>query len=265
MKTLTNIALLLSLLIIPSANAKADFELTITGLGGMTQQQQQAFTSAAAAWESIIVDYKPGVTLTGITINASIVPIDGAGGTLGQAGPTNITQQAGTWYTTTGIMEFDSADVNVLINNGTFGDVILHEMAHVIGFGTLWELNGLYDEMNNPGQYTGAAALAAYQQEWNQQAANFIPVELSGGQGTAHGHWNENLNGNGTTGITNGQGRDFRDELMTGWLNPNSFISNTTGQQFVDLGYVVVTVPEPSSLLALSIISGIALVRRRRR
>ena len=262
MKILLRTALLLSLFLISVPRAQADFTLTLNGLGSMTQTQQNAFTSAASAWESIIVGYKPGVTLTGITINASIVPIDGVGGILGSAGPTNGTTQQGTLYATEGIMQFDSADVNNLINNGTFTDVILHEMAHVIGFGTLWTQNNLYN--TGTGQYTGAAALAAYQQEWNQPGATFVPVELAGGSGTANGHWDENTGGAGNVGITDQYGRDFSRELMTGWLNPNSFISNTTGQQFVDLGYSVVTVPEPSTLIGITIVASFALLRRRR-
>jgi hypothetical protein len=39
--------------------------------------------------------------------------------------------------TATGSMAFDTADIDALIAQGSFGPVILHEMAHVIGFGTL--------------------------------------------------------------------------------------------------------------------------------
>lgn len=53
-----------------------------------------------------------------------------------------------------------------------------------------------------------------------------VPVEATGGSGTAYAHWRE------TT---------FNNELMTGWLNPGGSnpLSALTVDQFRDLGYVV--------------------------
>ena len=143
-------------------------------------------------------------------------------------------------------MTFDSADLASLESSGSLEDVILHEMAHVLGFGTLWELNSLYTP--DSGEYTGAFGLAAYQAEFNQPGATFVPIELGGGAGTAGGHWDEIDGGAGLTGITDGSGNDMRDELMTGWLNPNPFISNTTRMSFMDLGYTVSAVPVPAAV-----------------
>jgi hypothetical protein len=242
-----------------SSQADAAFTLTLTGLGSMTAPQQAAFNSAKATWEGIIKGYKPGVSLTGLTISASIVAIDGVGGILGSAGPSFIATQAGTVYTTSGQMQFDSADVANLISAGSFNDVILHEMGHVIGVGTLWTNNGLY--VNGTGQYTGANALARFRTEFNQPAATSIPVELGGGSGTANGHWDEVNGGGSNTGLVSVlNGRDFRFELMTGWLNAPAFISETTKFQFVDLGY---TIPEPTTLLGT--LAGLTLMTLRRR
>jgi hypothetical protein len=43
----------------------------------------------------------------------------------------------------------------------------------------------------------------------------------------------------------------MRFELMTGWLNTPSYISETTVQSFVDIGFVA-AVPEPATLLSLA-------------
>jgi hypothetical protein len=136
-----------------------------------------------------------------------------------------------------------------MINNGTFLSVIKHEMAHVLGFGTLWETDGLY--VHGSGHYTGSFGLAAYRAEFGQPSASYVPVELGGGAGTADGHWNEVDNGGGNAGITDAKGRDMRYELMTGWLNtPASslFLSNTSIQSFRDLGYTVAAVPLPGAV-----------------
>lgn len=249
-----------------SLGANAAFSIALT-FSGLTPTQQSYFGAAASFWENVITGYKPLVTLTGLSISASGVPIDGSGGVLGSAGPDSITQQQLTRYTTTGSMEFDTADINTLIGNGSFANVIKHEMAHVIGFGTLWSLNNLY--VNTSGRYTGVNGLLTYRSEFNQPLALFVPVELGGGGGTADGHWNEVDGGGGNTGITDTQGRDMRLELMTGWLNEPAFVSRMTAAQFQDLGYVVnlSAVPEPAALALLlagiPMVAGVALRRRR--
>jgi hypothetical protein len=158
-------------------------------------------------------------------------------------------------------------------------DTIKHEIGHALGFGALWELNEVYNDGNptnssrtldggTPGQYVGANALAAWQNEYvGQSAATFIPVELAGGPGTAHGHWNEDDNfGQANTGIVRvSDGRDLRHELLTGFAsNETAFLSQTTIASFEDIGFIVVTVPEPSGLAVLGMLGlGIALRRRR--
>ena len=255
------------------------FDIVIDfGASTFTTSQQAAFTSAEATWESLITSYKTTTVPlnTTLTINANNPVIDGAGGTLGSAGPSTGNSFGGSYlYALTGSMSFDSADVAALETAGTWEAVILHEMAHVIGIGTLWSSSGVglpgYQELyvDGTGQYTGATGLAAYQQEFvGQESATFVPVELGGGGGTANGHWNEG-DGGFATGITRiSDGQDMNLMLMSGWLNGGSYISDTTLGSFEDMGYntalVLNAVPEPSSaLLMLAGFMGISLHRRR--
>lgn len=228
------------------------FDITVSFTGGLTLSQQAIFGQAAATWESVILGYQPDTLLKGVSITAQGASDDGVGGRLGFAGPTNYFYQGGFRFATKGSMTFDSDDLTVLENSGRLCDVIKHEMGHVLGFGTLWGSNEVSSA--GTGQYTGAAALAAYQSEFNQPNATFVPVELGGGTGTANYHWDEG-DGGALTGITDRQGRDMRNELMTGWLNTSPFLSETTIQSFADIGYVVV--PEPS---VLAMLLGMALV-----
>jgi hypothetical protein len=209
--------------------------------------------------------------LTGVTINVNLGNIDGVGGTLGSAGPNTANVTTNYLYTNTGSMTFDTSDIPGL--GSAFEDVVLHEMAHVLGIGTLWSASAVTGNavlgrqelyVNNSGQYTGAFGLAAYNAEFNQVGA-FVPVELGGGSGTANGHWNEVNGGGVNTGIvSNISLQDFQDELMTGWLGPNAtFISTLTIQSLQDLGYEVV--PEPSSLVLFGLGFGPLILRWRRR
>jgi hypothetical protein len=252
-----------AVLSIASLSANAAFDLTINYTG--PAQYQSYFTQAETFWESVITGYQTGVSLTGFSIAASIASIDGQWGTLGYAGPDTIASHSGTWYTRTASMVFDLDDMAYMTGSGTFGDVIRHEMGHTIGIGTLWELNGLY--ASGSGQYTGANALAEYKTEYGQSSATFIPVELGGGAGTADGHWNEVDGGWGLTGITDSQGRDMRNELMTGWLDAPTYVSRTTVASLQDLGYTVnmnaVPEPETYALFALGLPLLLRFAKRR--
>jgi hypothetical protein len=125
-------------------------------------------------------------------------------------------------------MEFDSADVAAMETDGTFKDVILHEMGHVLGFGTLWQSFGLVTGLGgtNP-LYVGTNALREYRSIFGVPTATGVPVENSGGAGTAGGHWRESV---------------FVTELMTGYAEAAGTkmpISRITVGQFQDLGYQV--------------------------
>jgi len=253
-------------LLLNVAAVAAPFNIVVNFLGGLSPTQQAIFSTAATTWTTLLPNYQAGINIPSLTISAQGSAIDGVGGVLGSAGPDGITNQGGFWLSTTGSMEFDTADLANLEANNLLLPVILHEMAHVMGFGTLWNLNNVYAPILNPGEFTGDNAVAAYQAEFNQPGSLFVPVELGGGQGTAGGHWDEVNGGAGPTGIVSAQG-DKQFELMTGWINTPYYISNTTIASFVDIGYEAaapVGIPEPGTMTLFGAgIVLIALYRRR--
>lgn len=279
MKSKLALCVLFVLSIATPAYSQVNFDIQLTYNGD--SQYQAAFDAAEAMWERIITDwtdgtnivndnggnsfYNVGDNLSSMFINADVEPIDGSGGTLGSAGPTEFVNDGSVWLASHGNMRFDVADIANLAADGTLEDVILHEMAHVIGIGTLWDANNLY--INNSGQYTGANGLAQYQIEFDS-SASFVPVELDGGAGTANGHWDE---GSQTVIDPNNVnfGRPFSAALMTGTLDTNDpYISNTTGGAFQDLGYdidfaAIQGVPEPSSAIILGLLT-LTVLRRKR-
>ena len=102
----------------------------------------------------------------------------------------------------------------------------MHEMAHVIGFGTIWSDLGLLQGAGtvNP-LFVGANAMREYGILKGDSSPSAVPVANTGGPGTRDSHWREAI---------------FVNELMTGWLgsgvNP---ISKITIGSFEDLGYQV--------------------------
>ena len=231
-----------------SAPPEGNFRIQVRYAAGTepTIAQRAAFDAAAQTWTRIILrggapyqvfeeagcgDIR-GETVDGVVITAELKEIDGAGKVLGSAGPC-ILRDAG-YLPVQGLMRFDTADLASIETRGQLKDVILHEMGHVLGFGTLWEIGagaatGGYLLRSPPDDPTfqGLASRAALYGIAGAAgfAGNPVPVEATGGSGTAFAHWREST---------------FGMELMTGWIgagvNP---LSALTIAQFRDLGYVV--------------------------
>ena len=104
-------------------------------------------------------------------------------------------------------------------------------MMHVLGFGTLWNYGD--NPLVSNYEYTGANALAAYRDAEDDQTLLYIPVEEDGGGGTAGGHWNEILANysKDTDGLDN--------ELMTGFIDDDNYLSKFSVMSLADLGYAV--------------------------
>jgi microcystin-dependent protein len=186
-------------------------------------------------------------TIPGLLISAAIEPIDGPGGFWGFAGPCYL--RAGNLLTVVGQMRFDSVDMPDILASGLLENLILHEMLHVVGVGTLWNTKGLQvgAAPGSPPFFMGALARAACLNEhagaafcsFGVPAEDCLNLGFTCGAGTINVHWKESV---------------FRTELMTGFLNAgvNPF-SRMTVQSLADLDYEVnvnaadpYTVPPPA-------------------
>lgn len=274
------------------AGAVFDIAIDFSSGTGFSASQKQTFRTAVRIWEYLLPAYSYDTRLWG---NAGLLTIsarsftDGPGGLLGSAGPTTVFAGRDTaaskdyQYAATGTMQFDTADLADMESSGNLLALIMHEMAHVIGFGTLWDRGAGYQQVYSDGsyEYTGAAALAAYRNEVDA-GATFVPVEQGGGSGTADGHWDEVDGGKGTDDRLNGwtNSTDISRDLMTGWLNGNGYLSTFSLASFSDIGYetledyetmtlaeleeAVNSVPLPAgTVLLISALGGLGLVRRR--
>lgn len=189
------------------------------------------FLAAADYLSAVITDDVDDIELFGetvddIVVTAALVDIDGPGGILGVAGPEYI--RAANGLPITAIMAFDSADAASYDEAGLWDDIVLHEMLHGVGFGTVWGYLGLLD-INFAGgdldaRFNGENANKAFSAEYPELDDGLGPVvETDGGRGTAFGHWDESA---------------FDNELMTGYIDlDGNYVSDMTIASLEDLGY----------------------------
>jgi hypothetical protein len=229
-----------------TATGMSPFTIELQFLTDTTSAQGQAFEDARHRWEGLIIGDVPNVQLSAtagqcgdnspalnrqvddVLILVTIEPIDGAGNVLGEAGPCFV-RNVGR-LPVLGLMKFDVADLDLLESSGLLNAVILHEMGHVLGFGTIWtDKNLLADPSLSGGtdpHFTGPQAITAFNAVGgsNYQGGAKVPVEDTGGAGTADAHWRESVFGN---------------ELMTGFVDPTDPLSRVTVASMADLGYTV--------------------------
>ena len=223
----------------------AGYDVSLRFVGTMSDAQARAFVHAKERIEKIVSGDVPPVTASvsaaqmvncggvgiqetvdDVVIFAEVKAIDGPGNILGQAGPCFV--RSGSRIPYLGNMEFDSADLAKLEANGTLEPVILHEMLHVIGFGTIWPDLGVIDTTSATDPFfTGTGARAAFKNlnGGSTYTGNPVPVENTGGPLTALAHWRDAL---------------LKNELMTGFISTGaSPLSATTIGSLADIGYVV--------------------------
>ena len=225
----------------------------------MTAAQEVLFTNAAARIRAAVVGAVPiadatgadpsvcGVTgvpvlaenVPGVIIYASVQSIDGPGRVLAQAGPCYVRDDPDL-RTVVGVMEFDSDDLASLSSDGNLQDIITHEMLHVVGLGVFWaDKNLLTGATTVDVAYTGAGGIAGcVATGGTTSCATSVPVENTGGAGTADSHWRETTFGN---------------ELMTGFANSGHLpMSIMTVRSLADIGYTI----NPAAAEAYHIFAG---------
>ena len=234
------------------------FHIDLVQSGTVNPAYAQVFARAAAFWQGVVTAALPGApldvpsnecgfdepalktTTTGVAIFFRVDSIDGPGAVLGAAGPCVLRQDASSQQrglTALGTMVFDSADFNRLVQRGTAYDVVRHEMGHVLGVGTLWNIDGVHTYLLGRGgpdpRYAGTGGESGSSVLGFTPDGVTVPVENTGGDGTADSHWRSSV---------------FGSELMTGYLSsaPTHPASRLTVLSLADLGYQVnVAASEP--------------------
>ena len=229
------------------------FNVDVRFIGDASLPVRTAFANAVAKWRQVIVgsigtvnnvnipagpaanscsDWTPAVTGTvqNTIIFARIDSIDGpgspgAGNILGQASPCYVNGNAIPFL---GFMEFDSLDVSQLVARGQFEKVVLHEIGHVLGIGTIWNFRRSLLDISMTGDpfYVGSGARAQFAAiNTVTYSGNPVPVENTGGAGTINSHWRTSV---------------MQRELMQGFaVTQVQPLSRITVGSLQDLGYLV--------------------------
>jgi hypothetical protein len=184
----------------------------------------------AAAWWEQRLSYpdRPRTVL----VASSLQRIDGPGGYQSAFHPLVARQTGRLWYAESAVIRWDTEDWD-LFGRERRVTTAIHELAHALGAGYLWDFNRLIDD----GQYVGKHGVAAYREEFGRDVQGITLSDLTGGQ-----HFAERYGGLALTGIRDQQGRDLRDEIMTTWSPPGvspGWVSATTVMTFADMGFVV--------------------------
>lgn len=210
----------------------------------LSPSQRNIVLQAARRWEQIITGDLPDVTLTlqagfcgagfpptplvnrpvddllvqvtGARLLSSPPESDGPGRVVGQAGPCG-PPRPGIRIIPYARLGIDPADLNQLEAQGSLFDVVLHELGHALGFGTVpnWRPLLLNSGTSDP-RFAGRQATAEYN---SLGGSGNVPVQLG-----VESHWRETL------GL----------ELMTPSLPPppaRPVLSRITAAAMQDLGF----------------------------
>ena len=243
------------------AGAMVTFMATATsGLGGLaiellfidqpTALQMQAFDDAVSRWAALIpgklepvpVNLPAGAcrsnspainqVVDDLLVLVSLEFIDGVGGTLGSAGVCS--QRMSNGLPIVANLRLDTGDLGLLEGTTRLVDLILHELGHALGFGTLWASKGLLQTPSLPASkgadthFDGLGAVAAFDAIGGNAytGGQKVPVEnQEGSVGSRDSHWRLAV---------------FTNELMTPLLTTGANpLSRVTVASFGDLGYDV--------------------------
>ena len=218
------------------------FGIEYRAVGSIPPRLMQALERAAARWMSVFTTHAgtSHVTLpagecgptfpamnepvSDLVVFIRVTPIDGKGEILASALPCAMHEESG--LPVVARITFDISDVAEYVANDFVDLIATHELGHALGFGTVWEQRGLVVGAGtvNP-RFNGASASREYGVAFGSANTGVVPVENTGGAGTANRHWRASV---------------FSIETMNGFIATRTApLSRITIGAMEDVGYSV--------------------------
>ncbi|KAG7369388.1 PKD domain containing protein [Nitzschia inconspicua] len=193
-----------------------------------------AYDSAHARWTSIITGDSTASrpsdfvlanqrgpafpdTLDDLYVYGFDTCIDGESGVISYARFTFL--DSATRLPVSGVMALDKSDIPAQMMKGELESLILHEIGHVLGIGSLWNL---FDFISFDDKFLGVKAGDVWKNEYG--CPGLPPIDTRGGSGAAYFHWDDSA---------------LQKELMTVFLDDVNPLSSLTIASLEDLGYTV--------------------------
>ena len=220
----------------------SSFNIELVWSGSRSSAVTSAVRAAVSRWQSVIsgnivAAYVSVPDFFGIIddlrIRVRVESIDGPLGTLGSAGPRIV--RSNSKLPAISSIRLDQDDVS-RISTSDLENLVLHEMAHALGFSAaVWGDLGL---LNNPASggtsdplpdthFDGAKAIAAFDSAGGASyTGEKVPVENMGGSGAVNSHWRTSVFGGELMVATFASGRQYP-------------LSAITVQSMADIGYPV--------------------------
>ena len=211
-------------------SVKRDFDIELVFLADLTETQKNVLQYAVLRWMSVIKDDLPdyeftqsrsgkcgdhsyeipaGERIDDLRIYVSTFELDGATGSAG----IHVLREE-THLPVLGCMKMALKKINLLITG-------LHEITHLLGFGSNWRNFGFYQDLDGDTHFNGPLAIAAFDEAGGSDYAG-AKVPLEKVHSGAAAHWRPSV---------------FPGELMH--PGGGSALSAITVQSLADLGYGV--------------------------
>ncbi|HEV8290964.1 MAG TPA: SdrD B-like domain-containing protein, partial [Tepidisphaeraceae bacterium] len=206
--------------------AQSQFNIELNFAQEIPEAIRIGVQQAADRWMKIIIGDLPdegAIDDVKIDVQSGDLPLN----ILATGGPDQF--RTGTNLPYHGVVTWANLSLNESTARAT--EIAMHEIAHVLGFGTLWQTEKLIETQIGAPVYTGQAALAMYKFAVDATAKG-VPVEPDPDDSAAGTHWASSW------AAVNDQVFD----VMASKLSQNEtgrFISTVTIAAMADLGYQV--------------------------
>jgi hypothetical protein len=218
-------------------------QMEVRYLSALTPAQQQVVAVAVEKWTLALsknigdfplnlaagtcFDGQPALNEThhNLLLFISVRPIDGLGGSLALTGVCRLSSQDALPILSN--IQLDPADLDSMEVRGTLQGVVMHEMAHALGFGPgTYVAKALSGGGVDDPFFSGASARFEFRNHGAWYTGVTVPLENSTGRGPMDPHWRLSV---------------FGDELMVSVVSKGfkSPLSTITLGFFQDIGYDV--------------------------